>query len=89
MEFEKGRVANAFALTTVVIWIVCSVVVWLFPGFSMLITKWWMHGMEIGIMGEWNLTLYNFIMGGLTLGVSFWIIGWIFGWAWEKVGGKR
>jgi len=34
MDTFPMRSANAFALATAVIWVLCSVVVWLFPAFS-------------------------------------------------------
>lgn len=85
MKLEKGIIANAFALTTAVAWVICSVVVYLFPDPSLLITRWWMHGMQVEVMGTWNLTLGNFVWGGLTITAAAWLVGYIYGWTWEKL----
>jgi hypothetical protein len=85
MDLDKKVLANAFALATVVLWVICSAIVYLLPDFTLLITELWMHGMDMEVMGTWNLTFTNFIWGGLTLTVSAWITGYIFGWSWERV----
>lgn len=85
MDLEKKVIANAFALSMAILWVVCSALVYLLPGFTLLVTKWWMHGMDIEVMGVWNLTLSSFVWGGLTLTIGAWIMGYIFGWSWERV----
>jgi len=89
MKDKKMAVANSFALAMAVIWIICSIAVWLLPDLSMAISNWWMHGLDMRVMGVWNLTLANFIMGGLTAIVSAWLAGWILGWSWEIVNRKE
>jgi hypothetical protein len=86
MKLDKMVLANAFALTTAVLWVVCSAIVWVLPAFSLTVTRWWMHGLDISVMGNWNLTFTNFIVGGVTIVVSTWVTGWLFGWSWEKAG---
>ncbi len=88
MKLNKTVLANAFALVTVVLWTLCSAIVWLLPNFSMTVFKWWMHGMNMSGLGNWNLTLGNFVGGGVTAIISAWVSGWVFGWAWEMVSGK-
>lgn len=84
MKLEKTVLANALALATAILWTLCTLFVVLLPDFSMTVVKWWMHGMDIAIMGSWSLDLANFLLGGLALVVSAWVSGYIFGWAWEK-----
>ena len=85
MKLEKTVLANALALTTAILWILCALFVVLLPDLSMTVVKWWMHGMDPTALGAWSLDLANFILGGLTLVISAWVSGYIFGWAWEKV----
>ena len=80
------KVANALAVTTAFLWVLCTAFVWLLPSLSLTIVEWWMHGMSLEVMGEWNLTATNFVLGGLTLTVSAWVSGWVFGWVWRKMG---
>lgn len=78
-SITEMKVANALAVTTALLWVVCTAFVWLLPGFSLTIVEWWMHGMSLEVMGEWNLTVVNFVLGGLTLTGSAWVSGWVFG----------
>lgn len=85
MKLDKTVLANTFALATVILWTTCSLFIVLVPNLSMIVLKWWMHGMDLTVMGDWSLNLTNFILGGLTLAVSAWVSGYIFGWSWEKL----
>ena len=52
MKSNTTKLANAFALTMAILWVACSAVVWLLPGFASQVTEWWMHGMDISVMGN-------------------------------------
>ncbi len=83
MNLTKSLLANAFALTAAILWVVCSAFVWLLPNLSLKISKWWVHGMKVSALGQFNLTLNNFLLGGVTLVVAMWVTGYVFGWALE------
>jgi hypothetical protein len=89
MKNNTMKLANAFALAMVVLWVLCSAVIWLLPGFSWTVTGWWMHGMDLSAMGGWNLTISNFLLGGITAIASAWITGWVLAWSWQVVGGNN
>ena len=89
MKSNTTKLANAFALTMAILWVACSAVVWLLPGFASQVTEWWMHGMDISVMGNWNLTLNSFLLGGITAVISAWVTGWVLGWSWRTVGGNK
>ncbi|MEX1052327.1 MAG: DUF5676 family membrane protein [Patescibacteria group bacterium] len=74
-------IANAFALATGILWIICSLFIYLFPKFSLTVTNWWLHGMNIDELGPFALNWSNFIWGGVTLIISFWIIGYVLMWS--------
>ncbi len=82
---DKMRVANTLALTAGILWVLCSIVILVLPDFSLSVTEWWMHGMDISVMGSWNLDLMNFVLGGIALIVSAWVSGWVFAWSWDFV----
>ena len=89
MKLNTIKLANTFALAAVVLWVLCSTIVWLFPKFSWQVTSWWLHGVDISILGSWNLTFGNFLLGGITMIGSAWFIGWVLGWSWQVVNGKK
>lgn len=80
MKLDKTILAKAFGLTTAIFWIACTAVIWMLPNLSLEVTRWWMHGLDISVMGSY-LTLANFLLGGLTLTGSAWATGWVFGWS--------
>lgn len=84
----KTTLANSFALAMAIIWVVCSVFVMLLPGLSMSITKAWMHGLDMQVLGDWHFTLGNFFFGGVTAIIASYLTGWIFGWSWERANGR-
>lgn len=88
MKLEKQILANTFGLATAILWTGCSILVALSPRFTMAVTRWWMHGMDISVMGGWNLNFNNFLLGGIAMVASAWIAGWVFGWSWEKLSSK-
>lgn len=85
---NNALLANAFGLAMAILWTLCALFVWLLPDFSLMITSWWMHGMDISVMGGWNLSLGSFLFGGITAVVASWITGWVLGWSWQQVGGN-
>lgn len=88
MKLNTMTLANAFGIATLVVWVICSVFIFALPELSMTITSWWLHGMDLSALGPFRLDWTNFILGGITLTVSGWIIGYIFGWALELVSKK-
>lgn len=83
MKQDKLVIANALAVTTVMLWVICTIFIVLLPDFSLTVTSWWMHGLDVSAMGIWNLTFNNFIFGGITWAVAAWGSGYIFGWVWQ------
>ena len=89
MKTITTKLANAFALAMAILWTMCSIFVWLLPDFSLQITSWWMHGMDLSAMGSWNLTIGNFLLGGIAAVISAWVTGWVLGWSGQTVGGNN
>lgn len=86
MKLTKNNLANGIALATAILWILCSALVSVLPDFSLTVTKWWMHGMDIA---TFNLGWSNFALGGLTITASFWLIGYVLGWSFELIDTKK
>lgn len=89
MHINKVLIANATALTTGAVWILCAFAVSLFPSWAYQINLWWTHGLYASPMGDLKVTFISFIMGGATLTIFFWIIGYLFGLSFEVLVKKR
>ncbi|NOY15206.1 MAG: hypothetical protein GXP43_03235 [bacterium] len=83
MKDKKMIWANALALTTAVIWVVCSLFVVVFPGVSMLLMGWWMHGATMEGMMAFRVGVNDFLLGGVSLTISAWLTGFVLGWSLE------
>lgn len=83
MKLTKESLANALGLVTVISWVVCSAFVAFLPDLSLTISSWWMHGLDITALGNWNLTFGNFLWGGVSLSISGWLFGYLLGWGLE------
>lgn len=85
MKLDKNKIANIFALTMSILWVLCSLIVWILPEFSLQATTQMMHGMNFSAMGNWNLNFGNFLWGGIMAVISSWVTGWVLGWSWETL----
>ncbi|MDP2685342.1 MAG: DUF5676 family membrane protein [bacterium] len=85
MKLDKNKLANTFALAMAVLWVLCSLVIWILPEFSLQATTQMMHGMNFSAMGSWNLTFGNFLWGGTVAVIFSWVTGWVLGWSWETL----
>jgi len=77
------KLANTFGLSMVVLWVICAVFIVVLPGLSMLATKLLLHGLDLSMLGNWNLTWFNGIVGGVIAVVTSWFVGFVVGWSWE------
>ncbi len=78
MKHEPNATANAMAVTVAIIFITCRLAVALFPDLAMTITQSWFHGLEIGKVSGWNLSLGSFVLGLVTSAGGAWLIGYVF-----------
>lgn len=81
MKFSKKILANTLALASGISWVVCTVLVALFPKLSLKITQDLMHGMELG---DWQLNLSNFISGLVFWVIAGWLFGRLLGWSYDR-----
>ncbi len=83
MKSDKTTLANAFALTIGIIFIVCRLLVSLFPELSMQITRSWFHLIDLTKISGIDLSLGLFVLGLVSSVISAWIFGYILGWSIE------
>ncbi len=83
---KKGfevKMANSFGLATAIVWVLCTIIVWVAPEFSLNIFKLWLHNLNINVLGGFKIDFYSFLVGGITLVGSFWVVGYILGWSFK------
>ncbi|MEK7519276.1 MAG: DUF5676 family membrane protein [Patescibacteria group bacterium] len=70
--------ANSLALASGIIWIICSIFIWVLPDSSLYVAKIGFMGLEGFDFAGFNLDFSTFF-AGLVLTLVF---GWIFGFLW-------
>ncbi|MCL5438892.1 MAG: DUF5676 family membrane protein [Patescibacteria group bacterium] len=78
MKAQSYAIPNALALTTAVVFVICRVLVGLFPDASFAVAQSWFHGIELSNASTWNLTLASFFSGLISSTITAWIVGYIF-----------
>ena len=78
MKHNPNATANAAAVTVGLFYVVCRILVSLFPGLMFAIAESLLHGMALTQVGTWNLTMGSFILGLISSAVSAWVIGYVF-----------
>lgn len=80
MKINALNIALASAITTAVVWIICSLLVWSLPGAMMNLTGNMMH-MEMS-KGGWALSplgiLWGLIAWSLFAGIFAWLLATIY-----------
>lgn len=83
MKTDKMVLANAFALTIGIIYVVCRLLVILFPGLFMQITRSWFHLIDLTRISGVDLGVGLFVIGLISSVVSAWLFGYLLGWSIE------
>ena len=78
MKVQSYAIPNALAVTTAIIYVLCRVLVGLFPDISFAIAQSWLHGIELSQLEAWNLTFVSFVLGIISSTITAWIIGYLF-----------
>lgn len=78
MKHNVSATANAAAVTVGVFYILCRLLVGLFPGLMFAAVQSLLHGMALTQVGTWNLSMGNFLLGLLTSMASAWFVGYMF-----------
>lgn len=75
---KEYSIPNALAATTAIVYVVCRVLIGLFPDVSFVVAQSWFHGIELSQLGERNLTVGSFVLGIISSTVTAWVVGYIF-----------
>ena len=75
---QSYAIPNALGVTTAIIFVVCRILVSLFPDASFAIAQSWFHGIELSKLSAWNLTMSSFAIGLISSTITAWIVGYIF-----------
>lgn len=78
MKKDPNATANASAVTVAVLYVVCRLLVGLFPDLMLTIAQSWFHMTGQSSFTSWDLTLGSFILGLITATVSAWAVGYFF-----------
>lgn len=89
MKAIKIVMANAFALTIGITYVVCRVSVSLFPDLFIQITKSWFHIIDLTKIRGTDLSLNLFALGLVSSVVSAWFFGYLLGWSMEFLSKKK
>lgn len=71
--------ANAMAATTGVFFVVCRLLVSLFPDLMFSVAQSWLHGIELTKLVSLDSSIQTFIVGLISSAITVWIFGYIFG----------
>lgn len=78
MKNQMYALPNALAVTTAIIFVLCRILVGLFPAASFAVAQSWFHGVALSRMPAWNLTAQSFVFGLVSSAITAWIVGYIF-----------
>lgn len=78
MKHHPIATANASAITTAIVFLVCRVGFAIAPDLSMQIARSWFHGIDISRISALNLSTESFVLGLVTATLGAWLVGYIF-----------
>ena len=78
MKHDEKALANTFAVFVAIIYLACGLIVAVAPNFMKLVTRSWVHGIELAESWSGRAFPGNFLLGLVTAVVGAWISGWIF-----------
>ena len=84
MKHQPYATANALAVTTAVIYVVCALAVILFPDLAMSVAQSWFHGLDLTKISSFNITFGSFVLGIITATGGAWLVGLVFAKAYNQ-----
>lgn len=78
MKYQTTALANTFAITVGIIYIVCALAIALLPDLTMTIAKSWFHGIDLSKIYYQNITPGSLVLGFVTSIVGAWLVGYLF-----------
>lgn len=86
---KKQEFARAFAMTAIVLWVLCVLFALILPGTFMTISRWWFHGLDMAPLGTFQVSFTSIVGGGVSAAIAAAIAGYIFGWSLETVNKRK
>lgn len=83
MKLNEQTFANALAVLTGIVYVVCAILVALFPGFFKIVSQSWFHGIDLDLIWTGS-PRGNFIFGFITAVIGAWLAGWAFAWLYNQ-----
>lgn len=78
MKKSPNATANAAAMTTAALFVVCRTAFIVAPDLALSIGRSWFHGIDIGKIQAMNLTTESFVLGIVSATVGAWLTGYLF-----------
>ena len=78
MKNQSYVLPNTLAVTTLIVYVLCRLLVGLFPDSFFTIAESWFHGIALSKLDTWNLTVSSLILGIVSSTITAWVIGFIF-----------
>jgi len=78
MKHNPTATANAAGVTTAIVFVLCRILVSLFPDLSFAIAQSWFHGITLSKLDTLSLTFSSFVLGLISSTITAWVIGYIF-----------
>lgn len=83
MKLNETAWANAMAISTGVVYVVCAAFVAILPGISKAVMQSWFH--EVSLEALWTgAPRGNFILGLATAVIGTWLVGYLFAKTYNK-----
>lgn len=78
MKHNPVVTANAAGATTAIVFVICRILVGLFPDLFFSIAQSWFHGISLNQIDTSTLTSSTFLLGLISSAVTAWLIGYLF-----------
>ena len=88
MKINITAWANATALITAAIYVICGLLVSTTPGFMMMVARSWFHGIDLSKSWSGRAFPGNFLFGFVTIVIFAWFSGYVFAWVYNKLAKK-
>lgn len=88
MKYNPTATANALAVTTAIVFVVCRGAFLLAPELSLAIARSWFHGIDISKIAAQNVGADSFVLGIVTATVGAWLVGYLFATLYNEVAKK-
>ncbi|MBI4059222.1 hypothetical protein HY404_03205 [Candidatus Microgenomates bacterium] len=84
MKLNELAWANASAIVTGLIYVVCAAAVAFLPDFSKALAESWFHGLDLNQI--WTGTpRSNFVLGLVSAMIGTWLVGYVFAGVYNKL----